>query len=66
MDIVIEHQYGERDPEKIGAIYDIPVGGVYAAMAYYYEHKEEIDKDIQEDDDYIRRVKVETLGHQRS
>ncbi|MCE2472233.1 MAG: DUF433 domain-containing protein [Anaerolineae bacterium] len=66
MDIVMEQQSGEREPEKIAAVFEIPVGGVYAAMAYYYEHKEEIDKDIQEDDDYIRRVKAETLGHRPS
>ncbi|MDE2858401.1 MAG: DUF433 domain-containing protein [Chloroflexota bacterium] len=66
MDIVMERQHGEADPEKIAAIYEIPVGGVYAALAYYYEHKEEIDKDIQKDDDYIRHVKGETLGRQPS
>ena len=62
MDIVMEKQYGEIDPEKIAVLYEISIGEVYAALAYYHEHKEEIDKDINEDDDYIGRVKAATLG----
>jgi len=66
MDIVMEQQHGERDPEKIAALYEIPIGEVYAALAYYHEHKKEIDRDIQEDDEYIRRMKADTLGRQPS
>ncbi len=62
MDIVLEQQQGERELEKIAALYEIPIGVVYAALAYYHEHKKEIDRDIQVDDEYIRRVKAETLG----
>ena len=62
MDIVMEQQHGERDPDKIASIFEIPVGEIYAALAYYHEHKEEIDTHIQEDAEYIRRVKAETLG----
>jgi len=64
MDIVMEQQNGERDPDKIAALYEIPVSEVYAALAYYHQHKNEIDTDIQRDDDYIRRVKAATLGPQ--
>ena len=64
MDIVMEQQHGERDPEKIAALYEIPFSEVYAALAYYHKHKEEIDRDIQEDHSYISRVKAETLGRQ--
>ena len=64
MDIVMEQQQGEREPEKIAALYEIPIGEVYAALAYYHEHKKEIDRDIQVDDEYIRRVRVETLRPQ--
>ena len=63
MDIVMEQQCGEKDPEKIATLYEITLSKVYAALAYYHEHKEEIDADIQDDEDYIRLVKAETLGH---
>ena len=62
MDIVMEQEQGEREPEKIALLYEIPIGEVYAALAYYHEHKKEIDQDIQVDHEYIRRVKAETLG----
>ena len=58
----MEQQQGVREPEKIAALYAVPIGEVYAALAYYHEHKKEIDRDIQVDDEYIRRVKAETLG----
>ena len=64
MDIVMERQYGERDPEKIASLYEISASEVYAALSYYHNHKEEIDADIQEDDVFINLVKAETLGHQ--
>ncbi|MCY4540483.1 MAG: DUF433 domain-containing protein [Chloroflexi bacterium] len=64
MDIVMEQQYGEREPESIAALYEIPISEVYASLAYYHQHKNEIDSDIQRDDDYIRRVKAETVGPQ--
>ncbi len=64
MDIIMEQQFGEREPDKIAALFEIPVSEVYAALAFYHQHKEEIDADIQEDDDYIKRVKAETLGRQ--
>ena len=66
MDLVMEQQRGEKDPEKIAALYEIPTREVQAALAYYFEHKEEIDKDIQKDDNYIRHVKAETLGSRAS
>ena len=62
MDIVMEQQQGEREPEKIALLYEIPIGEVYAALAYYHEHKKEIDRDIQVDHEYIRRAKAEALG----
>ncbi|MCY4070365.1 MAG: DUF433 domain-containing protein [Chloroflexi bacterium] len=62
MDIVMEQQHGERDPEKIASLYEIPASEVYAALAYYHVHKEEIDGDIERDEDYIRRVKSEASG----
>ena len=66
MDIVMEQRHGERDPEKIAAVYEIPVGEVHAALAYYHERKDEIDRDIQLDDEYIKRVKAEISGREPS
>ena len=66
MDIVSEQQYGEKDPEKIAALYDLKLSEVYAALAYYHANKEEIDTDIQEDDDFIKQAKKQALGSRAS
>ena len=35
--------------EEIAGKYDLPLAAVYAAMAYYYDHQEAIDRSIDED-----------------
>jgi uncharacterized protein (DUF433 family) len=35
--------------EEIAGKYDLPLAAVYAAIAYYYDHQEEIDRSIAED-----------------
>jgi uncharacterized protein (DUF433 family) len=35
--------------EEIAGKYDLPLAAVYAAMAYYYDHRDEIDRSIAED-----------------
>ena len=47
--IVTDHLYGEFSPEEIAERYVATRSQVYAALAYYYEHKAEIDADIAED-----------------
>ncbi len=48
-DVVMNMRYGSSSPEKIAEDFDIPLGHIYAALAYYHEHKDEIDEDIRED-----------------
>ena len=49
--IVEEQFYGEGNPspEETAELYDATPAQVYAALAYYCHHKEEIDADIAED-----------------
>ncbi|CAN5689621.1 DUF433 domain-containing protein [soil metagenome] len=39
--------------EEIAGKYDLPMAAVYAAMAYYYEHRTEIDRRAEEDRVFI-------------
>jgi hypothetical protein len=32
---------------------------VYAALAYYHDHREQIDQDIREDDEFVQRMKAQ-------
>jgi uncharacterized protein (DUF433 family) len=42
---------------EIAAEYDLPIAAVYAAMAYYYEHKLDIDQRDVEDDAKIAALR---------
>lgn len=49
-DIVIMHLRMGQSLDLISGKYNLPLAAVYAAMAYYYDHKTEIDQQIQEDE----------------
>ena len=59
--------------EEIAGTYDLPVAAVYAAMAYYYDHKDEIDQSLDEEEALAEafkqnnpsrlRAKLEALSH---
>jgi len=38
--------------ELIAGKYNLPLAAVYTAIAYYYDHKAEIDRQIQEDESF--------------
>ncbi len=62
LDVVMSMQYGERSPEQIAEDFQITLGQVYAALAYYYENKDEIDTDIREDIRIGRQLAEEGFG----
>jgi len=72
-DIVLMHRRLGRALEEIAGTYDLPIAGVYAAMAYYYDHKNEIDHDLDEEEALAEafkqnnpsrlREKLEALSH---
>lgn len=49
-DIVLMHRRLGRGLEEIAGTYDVSLAAIYAAMAYYYEHKAEIDKSLDEEE----------------
>ena len=49
-DIVLMHRRLGRALEEIAGTYDLPLASVYAAMAYHYDHKDEIDQSLEEEE----------------
>lgn len=49
-DVVIMHVYLGQAVEVIAADYELSLGDVYAALAYYYDNKEQIDQLIADDE----------------
>ena len=49
-DIVLFHRRMGRGLEEIAGTYDLPPAAVYAAMAYYYDHKSEVDQSLEDEE----------------
>ena len=72
-DIVLMHRRLGRALEEISGTYDLPLAAAYAAMAYYYDHKDEIDQSMDEEEAVAEafkrnnpsrlREKLEALSH---
>ncbi|HRF99236.1 MAG TPA: DUF433 domain-containing protein [Aggregatilineales bacterium] len=61
-DVVMAHLYHDQTPDEIAVNYDISVASVHAALAYYYEHKTDIDADIRTQIEVARRLKDEWVA----
>jgi uncharacterized protein (DUF433 family) len=64
-DIVMAHLLHRRSPGDIAADYDISLAAVHAALAYYYQHKEELDADIRQLVIQAKQAKEQNLGSRR-
>ena len=63
-DVVMATIFHERSPGEIASDYEISLAEVYAALAYYYQHKPELDVDIREQIDRAQTYKQQNLGSQ--
>ena len=46
-DVVLSHFRLGESLDEIAVTYDLPLAAVYAAIAYYLDHKDEIDSEIE-------------------
>jgi uncharacterized protein (DUF433 family) len=60
--IVIWHELLGRSADEIAAEYDLTLADVYAALAYYYDHRAEIDKSIEESESFVEALRQKTLS----
>ena len=63
LDIVISKIFSERTPDELAQDYDLSMAEVYAALAYYFCNKDEIDSDIR--DDFKRSEELARNGYSR-
>jgi uncharacterized protein (DUF433 family) len=57
--IVIWHEWMGRTVDEIANDYNLSIADVYAALAYYHDHREEIDKQIKDDEEFVEAMKKE-------
>src|SRR5260221_11041781 len=61
-DVVIASMFHLQTPDEIAADYGISLAQVYAALAYYYEHKAELDEDVREQIATAKALKEQHLA----
>lgn len=63
--MAIEHIFNGRTPLEIAADYRLPLSHVHAALAYYYEHKTELDDLMRKNDELAEAYRQKQLGNRR-
>lgn len=48
-DIVLMHLRMGKSLEEIAGDFDLPLAALHAAMTYYYDHRAEIEKNLEQD-----------------
>ncbi|MFI5378809.1 MAG: DUF433 domain-containing protein [Tepidisphaerales bacterium] len=56
-DVALMHLRLGQALEQVAAGYDLSMASLHAAMAFYYDHREEIDRSIEEDDAFIEAMR---------
>ncbi|MBN1148173.1 MAG: DUF433 domain-containing protein [Anaerolineales bacterium] len=61
-DIVVMHLRMGQSLEEISGRYELPLAAVYAAMAYYYDHRAAVDESIAADQAFVEAFKQDNLS----
>lgn len=55
--IVVWHERMNKTADEICAEHDLTLADVYAALAYYFDHRDEIDHSIEESEAFIEALR---------
>jgi uncharacterized protein (DUF433 family) len=58
--VAIWHELLGWSADEIAAEYELDLADVYAALTYYFDHKQEIDKRIKDDEEFAEALKKKT------
>jgi uncharacterized protein (DUF433 family) len=64
-DLAASHIYRGLSPEELAVNFALDLGKVYAALAYYYQHKAEIDQQMRADAALAERLLAEFEAQKR-
>ena len=59
-DIVIWHQHMGKSVDEICAEHDLGPADVHAALAFYFDNREQIDKTIKDSDTFVKTLRKTT------
>ena len=63
--IVVWHERLGTSADEIAAEYDLSLAEVYAALAYYFDHRAELDRSIRQGEAFAEALKERTLSKVR-
>ena len=58
--VVIWHEQMGYSVDEIATLYDLTLSEIYSALAYYYDHKAEIDRSIVVSESFAEEMRQET------
>lgn len=58
--IVIWHEWMGKSADEIATEYDLTLADIYAALAYYYDHRTEIDESIRASEAFVDDMRERT------
>lgn len=56
-DVIAHHRFQGMSAEEIADDWSVSLAAVYAAFAYYYDHKNEIDKSFSDDKEFVQALR---------
>jgi uncharacterized protein (DUF433 family) len=59
-DIAVWHERMGKSPDEIAAEFELTLGDVHAALAYYFDHRAEMDGSIDEDNSLAEALQSNT------
>ena len=59
-DVAVWHERLGWSVDQIASEYDLSLADVYAALAYYFAHREQIDQSIEESRAFVEEMKEQT------
>lgn len=63
--IVVWHERMGKSADEIAAEYDLTLADIYAALAYYFDHRPEIDRAIEESGAFVEALRQSTPSRLR-
>lgn len=58
--VAVWHERLGQSVDEIASTYELELADVYAALAYYFAHREEIDQSIQEGEEIVHRLREQS------
>jgi len=60
--IVLWHERMGLTADEIASNHGVSLADIYAALAYYYDHRQEIDQAILTDESYVAELRSRTIS----